>query len=144
MAVGVSDALYILQHALTPIPGEGANHPTPRAQSHANECKEGRDANPQPQERNPTPTSARRGEMLTPTPRAQFHPNECGTNSPKRMRKSRGPSTHPCTQPITTISPAPHLDLEAKNAQHTSDSAIKEKKGRTIVSNKQNLENKAP
>ena len=52
--------------ALTPIPGEGVNYPTPRAQFHANECKEGRDANPQPQERNSTPTSVE----LT-------HPNAC-------------------------------------------------------------------
>ena len=63
------------------IPGEGVNHLTPRVQFHANECNEGRDANPQPQERNSTPTS--------------------GTNSPKRMRKSRGPSIYACTRSIT-------------------------------------------
>ena len=107
MVVRVWDGLYLPQLAPTPIPGEGANHPTPRAQFHANERKEGRDANPQPQERNSTPTSARRGEMLTP--KAQFHPNERGTNPPKRTRKSRGQSIHSCTRSITIIPPAPHL-----------------------------------
>ena len=68
------------------IPGEGANHPTPRAQFHANERNKRRDANPQP---NSTLTS--------------------GTNSPKRMRKSRGPSIYSCTRPITITPPAPHM-----------------------------------
>ena len=53
-----------------PNPREGVNHLTLRAQSHANECNEGRDANPQPQERNSTPTSATREEMLTPNPKS--------------------------------------------------------------------------
>ena len=74
MAVGVWDGLYILQLAPTPILGEGANHPTPRAQFHANECKEGRDANLQPQERKYTLTSARRGEMLIPNPKSAIPP----------------------------------------------------------------------
>ena len=63
------------------IPGEGVNYLPPRVQFYADECNRRRDANPQP---NSTLTS--------------------GTNSPKRMRKSRGPSIYFCTQAITIIS----------------------------------------
>ena len=112
MAVGISDGLYILQPAPTPIPGERANHPNPGAQFHANERKEGRDANPKsaiPRQR------AQGGERCQPpTPRAQSHPKECGTNPPKRMRKSRGPSIHPRTRPIT-ITPPDQLDHQNRN-----------------------------
>ena len=70
-------------------PGEGVNHLTLRVQFHANECNEGRDADPQPQERNSTLTS--------------------GTNSLKHMRKSRGPSIYACTRSIMIISHASYL-----------------------------------
>ena len=77
------------------IPGEGVNHLTLRAQFHANECNEGRDANPQPQERNDTLT--------------------CGTNSLKHMRKSRGPPIYAGTRPITIISLALYLSQQLQH-----------------------------
>ena len=64
-------------------------------QFHDNECNEGRDANPQPQERN---------SMLT-----------SGTNSPKRTRKSCGPSIYACTWSITIISLALYLNKGSKD-----------------------------
>ena len=99
-------ALSLLMHTAAspdpdPNPRGGVNHPTVRVQFHANECNEGRDANPQPQERNstltsgpsggpaPTHTIYTRGGGQPPNPkssvprqrvqqekRRQFHPNE--------------------------------------------------------------------
>ena len=89
--------------------GERCQPPTPRAQSHANERnKRGRSPHPhhthqgrrpttQPQERNPTLTTATRGEMPTPTPRAQSHPNEW--NQPTQTHAKEPRPIHICPHP---------------------------------------------
>ena len=100
---------WLIHTAASPDPNpRGANYPTPRAQFHANECKEGRDANPQPQECKSHANERKEGRDANPKPQERnstptsvepTHPNACARAAAHPHTPAPGPSRQPHPPP---------------------------------------------